>query len=118
MKFFVTVLALMFSAQLFAASPYTFNCMFVNDTCTIEEVSGMTEIEPGLYGGVEGNFDLLYQSNTATMFIYLGDKLKGYAVGAHTMAQQNETCDGLVGIILLDDKNAGKGIQIGRSSSK
>lgn len=118
MKIFATLLALMFSAQLFAATPYTFNCMFVNDTCTIEEVSSMSEVEPGLYGGVEGNFDLLYQSNTATMFIYLGDKLKGYAVGAHTMAQQNEACNGLVGIILLDDRNAGKGIQIGRSVFK
>jgi hypothetical protein len=118
MKFFAIVCAVLFSAQIFAATPYTFHCTFSGDTCTISNVSPMDEIQTDLYGGVEGNFELYYEKKSGTMFIYLGDDLKGLSIGAHTMAQQNEAKNGLVGIVLGEDSSTFKGLQIPRSVIK
>lgn len=118
MKFLVIVFALVFSAQVFADTPYTFHCMYSGDTCTISEVTEMEEIDPGFFGGLEGNFELYYEKKSQTMYIYLGDDMKGLSIGAHTMAQQNEAKNGLVGIVLGDDKANVLGLKIARPALK
>lgn len=118
MKFLVVAFALVFSAQTFATTSYTFNCKFVDDSCKFDEVRDMVEIDDGLFAGVEGNFELYYEPKSASMNIYLGDELKGLAIGASTLGVQNETKDGLVGIILSDDKAAIKGLKIARPALK
>lgn len=114
MKLLTILSALMFSVQVFAATPYTFHCSFVGDSCKIENVSDMVEIETGLFGGEEGNFALFYQPKSASMQIYLGEEMKAIAIGANTLGIQNEAKDGLVGIILGDDKAAVKALHIAR----
>ncbi len=114
MKFLSIVFALAFSSQVFAADPYTFHCTFSGDSCKISDVTPMEEIEKGLYGGVEGNFELYYEKKSGSMYIYLGEDMKGLSIGAHTMAQQNEAKNGLVGIILSDDIAALKGLEISK----
>ncbi|MEA9355859.1 hypothetical protein SHI21_06595 [Bacteriovorax sp. PP10] len=114
MKFLAIVCSVMFSVQVFAVTPYTFHCTFSGDSCKISEVTKMDEIETGLFGGVEGNFELYYEKKSETMYIYLGDDLKGLSIGAHTMAQQNEAKNGLVGIILGEDSSTFKELSIAR----
>lgn len=119
MKFLAIVFALVFSAQTFATTSYTFNCKLVDGSCKFDEVRTMVEIEDGLFAGVEGNFELYYEPKSASMNIYLGDELKGLAVGASTLAVQNEAKDGLVGIILSDDDKATiKELKIARPALK
>lgn len=118
MKFLAIAFAIMFSAQVFAATPFTFHCTFSGDSCTISEVTKMEEIQTGLFGGTEGNFELYFEKKTGTMYIYLGDDLKGLSIGAHTMAQQNEAKNGLVGIVLGEESSTFKGMEIPRSVLK
>jgi hypothetical protein len=118
MKFLAIVFAFIFSAQVFAATPYTFHCTFSGESCTISDVKKMEEVETGLFGGMEGNFELYYEKKSGTMYIYLGDDLKGLSIGAHTMAQQNEEKNGLVGIVLADESSTVKGLKISRSAVK
>ena len=118
MKFLAIVFALVFSTQVLAGTPYTFHCTFSGDTCTIADVTEMEEVEPGFFGGVEGNFELYYEKKSKTMYIYLGDDLKGLSIGAHTMAQQNEAKNGLVGIVLGDNKAEIEGLKIPRPAQK
>lgn len=118
MKFLTILTALMFSAQVFSATSYTFHCKYVGDACKIETVSDMVEVEAGLFGGEEGNFALFYQPKSASMYIYLGEEMKAVAIGANTLGLQNEAKDGLVGIVLGDDKAAVKALHIARPPQK
>lgn len=112
MKLLAITSALIFSSQVFAATPYTFNCKFVGDECKISKVTPMREVQAGIFGGAEGKFSLFYQPANAGMHAYLGEELKAIAMDASTLAVQDQAKTGLVGIVLGDDKEAVQSIKI------
>ena len=92
------------STNLFAATSYSFKCVATSDgACNINSSNArpMTEVQAGVFGGTEGEFNMYYvpAEGSSYLYIYKGQNEMAQSEGKYLAVP---TTNGYAGVILVE----------------
>ena len=104
MKFLTTIALFVISTSLFATTSYSFKCVATSDgACNINSSNAhpMTEVQSGVYGGTEGEFNMYFvpTNGSSYLYIYKGQNEVAQSEGKYLAVP---TANGYVGVILVE----------------
>ena len=104
MKKLMALALLTLTTSLFAATPYSFQCVKSSDgTCSINNSNAkvMTEVQTGIYGGTAGEFKMFYapENGTSYLFVYKGNTEIAQAEGKYLAVP---TSNGYAGVLIVE----------------
>ncbi len=104
MKFLTAIALFVLSANVFAATPYSFKCVKASDgSCSINSSNAhvMREVQTGVYGGSEGEFNMFYapENGSSYLFIYKGQTEIAQSEGKYLAVP---TANGYAGVIIVE----------------